>query len=89
MRVSGAEDRPRAGGEVLQPRADGEHHVGLGGERVGRGRADDADRADIHRMVVDERGAAGDGLGDRDVVLLGEGGERLVGAANSGRRRRR
>ena len=25
----GAERRPRAGGEILQPRADGEDHVGL------------------------------------------------------------
>ena len=74
-----AEHRPGAGGEILQPRADREHHVGLGRQRVGRGRADDADRADIHRMVVDQRRPAGDGLGDGDVVPLGEGGERLVG----------
>ena len=30
-----AEHAPRAGGEILEPRADREHHVGLGGERVG------------------------------------------------------
>ena len=79
MRVSSPKSGPRAGDEVLEARADGEDDVGIGGERVGRGRADDADRPDIHRVVVDEHGAAVDGLGDRDVVLLGEGGERLAG----------
>ena len=33
----------------------------------------------IHRMVVKQRRAAVDGLGDRDVVLHGEVGERVVG----------
>ena len=34
--ASRGERRPGAGGEVLQPRADGEDHVGLGGQLVGR-----------------------------------------------------
>ena len=32
----GLEQRPGAGGEILQPRADGEHHIGLLGEQVRR-----------------------------------------------------
>ena len=39
------EQRPRAGGEILQPRADRQHHVGLFGEQVGGRRAGDADRS--------------------------------------------
>jgi hypothetical protein len=30
MRCPGAEQGPRAGGEVLQPRADRQHQIGLG-----------------------------------------------------------
>ena len=48
-----------------------------------------ADRAGVHRVVVDQHRPAGDGLGDRDAVALGEGGERRLGAASSARRRRR
>ena len=78
-RASGAERRPRAGGEILQPRADRDDYVGVAGERVRRGRADHADRPDIVRVVVDERGAAGDRLGDRQIVALGEIGQRRLG----------
>ena len=46
------EHGPGAGGEVLQPRADREHDVGIGGERIGRGAADHAERAGIVRVVV-------------------------------------
>ncbi len=51
---------PRRGGEVLQPGPDREHHVGLAGERVGRGRADDAERA-----AVQAGGRAAPGCGRR------------------------
>ena len=58
--------RPRAGGKILQPRADGEHEVGFGGERVGRAAADDADRADVQAVIPGQAGAPGNGLGDGD-----------------------
>ncbi len=41
---------PRAGGEVLQPRADGDDDVGVGGEGVRRLAAGDADRPGVQRM---------------------------------------
>ena len=50
--------------------------VGLRGDGVGGGRAGDADRAEVERVVPGHRGLAGLGLADRDVVLLGEGLER-------------
>ena len=66
MRRSGiVEQRPRAGGEILQPRADGEDDVGLLGQRVGGRGAGDADRADGERVAGGNRGLAGLGLGDR------------------------
>ncbi len=46
------EQRSRSGGEILQPGADGQDHVRLGGQRVGRRRAGDADGAEAHRMIV-------------------------------------
>ena len=74
----------------MQPRADGKDHVRLAGQRVGGGRADDADRADMGRMVVRDRALAGDGLGDRDAVLRARSrASGLFGAANSARRRRK
>ena len=81
-----AERRPRAGGEILQPRADGEDHVGVGGERVGRGRADDADRAGVRGVAMREPALAGDGLDNGDAVLDGEIrddrlGQRIANAA--------
>ena len=67
-----AEGGPGAGGEVLQPGAHGQDHVRLGRQRVGRGRADHAQRAGVHRVVVRQHRAPGDGLDDRQVVPLGE-----------------
>ena len=58
LRRGGARDcgtARRAGGEILQPRADGEDDVGLGRERVGGARAGDADRAEAQRMIVRQR----------------------------------
>ncbi len=75
------EEAARGGGEIGEPRADREHEIGLGGERVGGGAAGDADRADRLRMVAGERALAGLGLGDRDAVALGEIGERGAGEA--------
>ena len=63
---------PRRRGEVLQPGPDGDHHVGLGGQRVCRGGPDDAERAGVQRVVVRHQGAAGDGLHDRYAVRLRE-----------------
>ena len=45
------EQRPGAGGEVLEARADADDHVRFRRERVGRGGAGDADRAEVQRMV--------------------------------------
>ena len=64
--------RPRAGREILQPRADRHHDIGLAGERVGGGRADDAEGSGIQRMRVGHDAAAGDGLDDRNGVLVRE-----------------
>ena len=71
--------RPRAGSEILQPRADGQNHVGIAGKRVGRGRSDHAERADIVRMLVRQRRAPGDRLRDRQAVLFGEICQRRLG----------
>ena len=73
------EHRPRAGGEVLQAGPDGEDDVGLGGQRVGRRAAGRADGPGVERVGRQQRGLAGDGLDDRDVVALGEGAQRLLG----------
>ena len=51
-----------------------------GGEVVGRGRPDDAERAAVEPVVVRHERPAGDGLDDRDAVRLGEG-ERLGGSS--------
>ena len=74
------EGGPRAGGEVLQPRSDGEDYVGVLGERVGRGGADDAHRPGMDRIVMGERALARDGLDHRNPPRRREGSERLLGA---------
>ena len=71
------EQRPRARREVLEPRPDGEDDIGPPGDGIGGDRAGDPDRAGVVRVVVQERRLAGDGLDDRDAVLLGEGPERV------------
>ena len=81
-----AEHGPGAGGEVLEARADREHHVGLGGKGIGRGAADHAERPGVVGMIVGQGGAPGDGLDHRHAVGLGEGrelggSERIVHAA--------
>ena len=51
-RISAAlapEQRARAGGEILQPRAEREDEIGLRRERVRRAASGDADGADIQR----------------------------------------
>ena len=50
LEVAGLEQRPGAGGEVLETRPDCEHDIGVAGQRVGRRRAADADGADGERM---------------------------------------
>ena len=80
-RVEGDEARlrgeraPRAGGEVLKASPDREDDVRLRGERVGRGGPDDAHRADVHRVVVNEHPAPGHRLRDGDPAPRGKGGE--------------
>ena len=49
------EQRLRSGGEILQPRARRQDHIGLAGERVGRRRAGDADAAERERIVPGQR----------------------------------
>ena len=73
------EQRPGAGGEIGEAGADGEDHVGLRGERVGRAGAGDADRAQRQRMVGRRRRFAGLRLGDRNPVLLAEGDQLALG----------
>ncbi len=69
------EQRPRAGREILQTRADSENDVRLAHEVVrGRG-ACHADRTHVERMAGRERRLAGLGLAHRDAVHQGEGGE--------------
>ena len=83
------EHGPRAGREVLQPRADRDHDVGLCGECVRRLAPGHADRAGVERMGGDQRRLAGDGLHDRDVEALGEGLQLRLGTPSSARHRRR
>ena len=74
------EDRPRAGGEVLEAGADADHEVGGRAGLVAAGRAGDAGRAEVHRVLPGGRALAGLGLEDRDVAALGEVGEQVLGA---------
>ena len=62
-RTSGREYRPRRGREVLQPSSHREHQVRLGRKGIGRGRAGDAERPGVQRVVVRDEGAPGGGLG--------------------------
>ncbi len=71
-----AEQRPGSGGEVLQPRADREHQVGLRGERVGGARPRHADRPHVEQVIVTQRALAGLRLGHRNGVALREGRKR-------------
>ena len=54
-----------AGGEVGQPGPDGEHQVGLPGQRVGRRGAFQADAAELPPRGLLDRALAGEGLRDR------------------------
>ena len=78
--VGVGEDRPRAGGEVLEAGADADHEVGRRAGRVAAGRAGDAGRAEVHRVLPGGRALAGLGLEDRDVAARGEVGEQVLGA---------
>ena len=66
------EQSPGAGGEVGEPRADADDHVGLRGERVGRAGPGDADRAHGQRMIDRRRRLAGLRLADRNSALGAE-----------------
>ena len=77
----GGEQRVRAGDEILQPRADGDHDIGFARQRVGRRRAGDADRADVERVVPGQTALAGLGFGHRHAMRAREGGQRGTGLA--------
>jgi hypothetical protein len=66
------EQRPRAGGEILQPRADGQHDVGVFCQPVGGGRAGDADRPHVERMGIRQRRLAALRFGDRNAAARRE-----------------
>ena len=80
-----AEDRPRAGREVLEPCPDRDDDIGALGDGVRRARTGDADRPGVVRVVVGKGRLAGDGLDDRDAVALGEGpdGVRRAGVVDA------
>ena len=84
--VARAENAPRSGREILQACADRQRDIALRRQRVGGRRADDAQRPDILRIVVQQRGATGDGFRHRQAVLMREprhlfASERIMHAA--------
>jgi len=76
-----AERRPRAGGEVLQPGADGQHEIRLGRQRVGRRRPGDPDRAHVQRVVPGEAALAGLRFAHGHAVSIDEGAQCFTGFA--------
>ena len=74
-----AENRPRAGGEVLEPRAHSDDQVRLCCQFVAAARSGHARRAEVQRVARDDAALAGLGFQHRNVVRLGEGPKRLVG----------
>ena len=76
FRVSGKRG-PRAGGEILKARSDGEHHVRFGRDRIRRKRADHADRSDMSRVVVRNGRFAGNRFRERHAPLFRERGKLL------------
>ena len=69
------EQRARSRDEVRQPRADGEHDVRVGGQRVRGGRAGHAEGAHGTGMIPRKRALAGLRLGHRQVVMFHEATE--------------
>ena len=88
-RASGGESGPGAGGEVLQPGAERQHHVGLGRQRVGRGRAEHADRARVAGVVVEQDACARRWSRRRDAGAAPRTPASAASARDSARRRRR
>ena len=74
-----AEHGPRAGREVLQPRPDREHDVGLGRQPVRLVAARHADGPDPRRVVRDEARLPGHRLHHREAMALGERAQRILG----------
>jgi hypothetical protein len=68
----------RAGREILEARSDGQDNIGLAGKRVGRGRAGDADRAQLQRMIPWQRTLAGLRLGDWNAMRFCEPAQRVA-----------
>ena len=76
-----AEQSARAGGEILQPRADGEHHIRGLRRAVRRRRAGHADGAEVERMIVRQGALAGLGFGDRNAMRVGEAASAAAASA--------
>ena len=68
--VARAENAPRSGREILQAGANRQRDIALRRQRVGGRRSDDAQRPDILRIVMQQRGATGDGFRHRQAVLM-------------------
>jgi hypothetical protein len=85
LQVFGAEERPRAGGEILQPRADRQHDIGIRREGIGGARAGDADRSERQIAPLVDRRLPGLRHRDRNAMPLGEGGQlvRRLGIQNA------
>jgi hypothetical protein len=73
------EQSPGAGGEVCEPRADADDHVGLRGEGIGPAGPGDADRAHRQRMIDRRRRLARLGLADRNSTPGAEVDQLLFG----------
>ena len=78
------EDRPRARREVLEPRADRHHDIGVLGDGIRRRGPGDPDGTRVVGVVVDEGGFARNRLHHGDAAALGEVGERChrIGIVN-------
>ncbi len=75
------EQRPRAGGEVLEPRAHPDHQIGVLRGGIGRRRSVDARGPETHRMALREARLARLRLGHRDLMRRRELGQSVLGLA--------
>jgi hypothetical protein len=69
LRSGAAKDRARSGREIRQPRAHGQHDIGLRRQGVGRRRSRHAQGAGVRRMRPGERAFARLGFGARNAPL--------------------
>ncbi len=73
------EQRPGAGGEVLEPRADTDHQIGRLADDVGAGRTGHTDRAEIQRVVEVHHRLARLRFDNGDAMRRGKGGKSGLG----------